>query len=155
MKWMVASLFLLLPIVGCGGEDVGEASAALATAELRCAFDELLCSGTCVDVREDPAHCGRCNVVCPMSASCEGGICVGSSGAGRSGAARVAVVPTRCRSTEAFCRGACIDTESDPLNCGGCDRGCPAEAPVCGRGRCVSLAESSAPAPATPPRRVP
>jgi hypothetical protein len=38
------------------------------------------CSGKCVDTKTDPANCGGCGVVCPVTAACEGS-CVAVAGA--------------------------------------------------------------------------
>ncbi|WP_438022855.1 hypothetical protein [Sorangium sp. So ce233] len=50
----------------------------------------------------EPADAGT---PCGGSGSCEGGACV-------------------CPSGEAYCAGACVDTETDPLHCGACDHDC-------------------------------
>lgn len=41
-----------------------------------------------------------------------------------------------CGSTMTFCAGACVDTRTDPRNCGGCGRNCSASA-VCSSGVCT------------------
>ncbi len=41
-----------------------------------------------------------------------------------------------CGIGQAFCGGCCIDTTSDPLNCGGCNKACPTPTPNGYLGQC-------------------
>src|SRR5262249_59518427 len=41
-----------------------------------CASPMRTCSGTCIDITSDPAHCGDCDRACDAGAQCCGGICV-------------------------------------------------------------------------------
>ena len=42
------------------------------------------------------------------------------------------------------CAGACVDTASDPKNCGGCGQVCCTAAPVCERSACASPPDAGA-----------
>src|SRR5688572_3443443 len=49
-----------------------------------------------------------------------------------------------CGLFESCCNGVCSDPQTDPLRCGGCDRGpCPADNPRCCFGFCVKPDESN------------
>ena len=75
----------------------------------------LLCAGACVDHFADRANCGACGVECNGSLACEGGRCVVPTTTGDAGCEPPAL---------AFCRGACVDLDTDPMNCGACNRAC-------------------------------
>jgi hypothetical protein len=75
------------------------------------------CGGSqCVDLMNDPAHCGACDVTCPPGASCAAGACSCSGGL-------------------TVCGASCSDTASDPANCGKCGNAC-AGGEVCNMGAC-------------------
>jgi hypothetical protein len=44
-----------------------------------CASGKTNCSGTCVDTKTDPSHCGSCTTTCSTGSTCVGGGCVASS----------------------------------------------------------------------------
>jgi len=121
-------------------ESVDETEAAVVGTDV-CAFDEIECSGECVDILEDPFHCGGCNAVCSAESECSEGRCVATS-ATADGGARLGdvVAPRRCAASQSFCMGACINTSTDNTNCGGCDLVCTAGT-TCIAGRCRSEAE--------------
>lgn len=76
-----------------------------------------MCGGSaCVDLTNDPSHCGSCSVKCPAGSACAGGTC-------------------SCDNSLTFCGGACVDTQSNVNHCGGCDTKCPSGA-ICSGG-CV------------------
>lgn len=117
---------------GAGGGGVDAASTGGAGGEL-CAPGLVACSGGCVDLDTDAAHCGGCGQECAAEQRCEAGAC-------------------RCASGLTECGGGCVDVESDPLHCGSCEARCPFHETcvegaclcderfaVCG-GRCVDLA---------------
>jgi hypothetical protein len=113
------------------------------------------CGSTCVDTTSDPANCGSCGFPCPIAPgiSCVSGQCVLPDGGapdclsgcplGFSCAHSPAFppweacLPTLCEpddtggpcalgeSLGTCCGGLCIDTRSDPLNCGSCGIECP------------------------------
>lgn len=82
-----------------------------------CTDPEVLCSGICVNVSNDPNNCGECGNVCSEYAVCEGGICQLNCGG----------------LTE--CDGSCVDILSDPNNCGECENVC-SEYATCTDGTC-------------------
>ncbi|WP_437992339.1 MXAN_6577-like cysteine-rich protein [Sorangium sp. So ce145] len=92
---------------GGGGEAGGEP----------CASGLVACSGGCVDLATDAAHCGRCGQECPAEQRCERGAC-------------------RCASGFTACGGGCVDVKSDPLHCGACEARCPLHE-TCVEGACV------------------
>jgi hypothetical protein len=91
------------------------------------------CSGNCIDVTTDPANCGYCGHVCPLvnppsnvftptstagAGFCSGGQCL-----------------IACAPGVAQCGNACVVTQTDAANCGGCGIQC-APGGVCFRGGC-------------------
>jgi hypothetical protein len=73
----------------------------------------------------DARNCGGCGKVCDEGASCASGTCtVGACAAPKTG-----------------CSGACVDTSTDPTNCGSCGNLCPGTACVggaCSTSPCAS-----------------
>jgi hypothetical protein len=70
-----------------------------------CSPGRIACGGLCVDTRDDPDHCGRCDNACGGQVACENGSCGGVC-AGR------------------LCGELCVDTEVHPQHCGECGRDC-------------------------------
>jgi hypothetical protein len=116
---------------GDAGVDAGLASV---DAGLTCDAGMEACGTSCMDVANDPAHCGSCGTSCPSGASCSQGACT-------------------CEGVEQLCPAGCAVLASDPLNCGSCgtscaagascqDGGCacPSNEVVCGD-TCVSLSD--------------
>ena len=84
--------------------------------------------GVCADLSTDPANCGGCGVACAAGETCGGGACAGQAAA--------AVVDCAGQGLTDCGGGVCIDTTSDPANCGGCGNGC-GEGTTCVGGSCV------------------
>jgi hypothetical protein len=78
----------------------------------------LYCSGTCVDGRLDPAHCGSCGHACAMGEVCSSGAC-----------------GLLCTGGSTMCGATCVDIRIDPANCGSCGHAC-ATGEVCSAGTC-------------------
>ena len=84
----------------------------------QCPSNETICSGAgCVDLSNDPGHCGRCGQVCSASRVCDNGACACPSG----------TVPCDssgcCPPIDACGDGSCADGESCadcPADCGLC-----------------------------------
>lgn len=80
------------------------------------------CGGVCVDVMNDPNHCGGCGIGLLHFQLCRGGA-------------------PECLTGFALCSGACRPVSSDPDHCGACDNaacttGQKCEGGVCGVGAC-------------------
>ncbi len=97
-----------------------------------CASGQTLCCGKCAFTVSDPDHCGGCDPSCPEVAMGEtpGSVCLdaevclqGSCGAD-------------CGSLSE-CGGACVDTNSNTLHCGGCNVLCP-QGTNCVGGACTN-----------------
>lgn len=82
------------------------------------------CSGTCVDPKFDPKHCGACGQACLAHERCEAGAC-----------------EVRCPPGTLACGSApgllCVDAQRDVLHCGNCTTVC-APGQTCTLGKCVS-----------------
>ena len=65
------------------------------------------CGNLCVDVQNDPAHCGACATVCKNGEVCTAGAC-----------------SSLCGANKVKCGNLCTDTSSDVNNCGGCGVAC-------------------------------
>ncbi len=80
-----------------------------------------LCSGACVDLTKDLAHCGKCGGACPTGATC----------AVTSGGTPACTCPTG----QIICGTKCIDVSTDAANCGACGKSCGSLG-VCVSGAC-------------------
>ena len=92
---------------------------------------ELCCAGGgCTDVLTDPANCGTCGNLCPSNLSCIAGLCEAASCTGQTNG-------TGCGAggTNECCGGTCVDSQTDPSNCGSCGAHCSG-AETCAGGRC-------------------
>jgi hypothetical protein len=88
----------------------------------------------CADFLTDPSHCGVCDIACPAGQTCQDGFCNGLTECGPGHAGVFcnldAGLAFRC------CPGlGCIDTSSDPQNCGRCGYACGA-GQICNAGTC-------------------
>ena len=84
-----------------------------------------LCSGACVDVQNDNAHCGACGTACTGGQVCSQGKCGAT-----------------CGGDTKLCGSTCVDVKYDPNNCGDCSKACSA-GDFCSNGACVSTCSSS------------
>lgn len=119
------------------------------------------CGEQCVNLVNDPEHCGECGNTCDENAICTEGQCEACPG----GAMRCnnevgfycacGACDTVCSELEACADGTCVcsldadsceldgveyctDVSSDPWNCGRCDNVCP-EDRICQDGNCVPV----------------
>lgn len=79
------------------------------------------CDGGCVDTANDPKNCGGCGTTCDTGdagAPPDGGTITAICTAGKCG--------LQCGGILTLCQGSCVDTSSDPKNCGGCGTVCDA-----------------------------
>ncbi|MBL8949600.1 MAG: hypothetical protein JNK82_02410 [Myxococcaceae bacterium] len=72
------------------------------------------CSGVCVDLQNDSAHCGSCTTACAAGEVCRAGTC------------KVTVTPQGCVSPQIECSDVCVDPRNDAANCGACGTTCAA-----------------------------
>jgi hypothetical protein len=93
------------------------------------------CGGlACADLSTDPSYCGSCDIACPAGQACQAGFCNGITSCGPGH------VNSYCNLDAGLsflcCPGfGCIDTSSDPQNCGLCANPCDA-GQVCEGGTC-------------------
>jgi hypothetical protein len=109
--------------------------------------------GDCVDTNNDPNNCGACGNLCQNGADCKNGVCespcplcqVNENGTcvptpcGRCEACSMTTgqCAPRCSLGQTCCGGdTCIDTQSDPNNCGACGHVCP-NSGTCQDGACT------------------
>ena len=83
-----------------------------------CGPGEVLCGNACVDVSNDPAHCGACETTCDEASVCDLGRCSAT-----------------CTSGTDACDGVCRDLDTDLANCGACGIACGTDE-VCSAGLC-------------------
>jgi len=109
-----------------GGFDAGTGwSQAVASCDggkcaLACGGASALCSDNlCWDPQNTHDHCGNCNTACANDVEwCNLGHC--------------------CATGTQYCGSACVDTVTDPMNCGGCGKVCGVSTPACVAGACTS-----------------
>ena len=76
------------------------------------------CGGSCIDLTNDPAHCGACNNACPTGGSCVSSAC-------------------SCPSGTTDCGSVCANTQTSSEHCGACNNKCPSGS-SCTAGKCGS-----------------
>jgi len=97
------------------------ASGDLPTPPLECEDGSgSVCGDVCVDLQSDDTNCGTCGVRCPLSQACVEGVCVSRQ--------------QTCTAPFVDCNGdpsdACeTNTDTNFLNCGGCNNVCPTSYP--------------------------
>jgi hypothetical protein len=94
---------------------------------------DALCNGTCIDVVSDRNNCNGCGNVCPAGQDCVGARCQAPCGPCEELVNNVCVLKDLAKDT--VCNGLCVDTQSDPNNCGGCGTVCPSGV-TCTNGNC-------------------
>lgn len=90
---------------------------------------ESLCDNLCVNLNNDINNCGTCGHVCAAagaSASCQAGVCVCNAAAGSSSCTEA--------SGDGGSAAICVNTLTDPSNCGSCSHICQAG----GTGTCMN-----------------
>ncbi len=117
-----------------------------------CGVDELICRGTCTNIRTNQDHCGACGDSCTQG-TCVDSQCVDSSGevidamtnnstntnnATNTTHNETIVTPKPDCSFE-ICGSECIDTSRNVDHCGTCNNACGGA--VCQNGSCASLGE--------------
>ncbi|MBI5531407.1 MAG: choice-of-anchor L domain-containing protein [Deltaproteobacteria bacterium] len=127
----------------------------------QCAQPTVQCNNQCVDVRYDPANCGKCGTACKSGEVCSNGTCGLTCAGGTTKCGDQCVVTqsdvnncgacgTKCAAGE-FCSAGkcagscgggttqcgtnCVNVQNDPANCGACNAACQA-GEVCSAGKC-------------------
>lgn len=130
----------------CTGSLTCESGQCVCPPENKCGGD----AGECVDTTTDVAHCGGCDIACPIGSTCAAGKCVcpagetacdgkcfdlgnsalhcGSCGTACSSLERC--VAGNCKCADTLCDGTCVSLSHDAQNCGGCGRNCGGSACV-------------------------
>ncbi len=91
-----------------------------------CGVDALgkCCGGGCASTATDSLNCGTCGVKCVGAETCAGGLCgVASCTAALQGDPCHLPVGA-AHSIGGCCATSCVDTKTDPANCGGCNLPC-------------------------------
>ena len=78
-----------------------------------------MCSGTCVNLQTDLAHCGQCGTQCKAGEVCTAGKCALS-----------------CQSGLSVCSNTCVNLKTDLAHCGACGTKCNS-GEVCSAGKCA------------------
>ncbi|MGH8327355.1 MAG: hypothetical protein ACRET2_11375 [Steroidobacteraceae bacterium] len=85
-----------------------------------CPSGQTKCNGQCVDLESDTNNCGSCGNVCVSPSNCQNGqcqlVCEACGSGHQSPGMQVCVVGGAAQ---------CVDTWTDPDNCGGCGNVCP------------------------------
>jgi len=107
---------------GCGKTCKASEVCAEGACQPECSGGTTKCEGGCFNLKNDPAHCGSCNVSCDAMAGqvCSQGLCAFS-----------------CLGATTNCGGLCVDEKTDAKNCGGCGKTCKA-GEVCDGGACAA-----------------
>ena len=95
-----------------------------------CPAGQIECDGVCTDPTLRTS-CGGCGVVCGDEEICT------ATGMQATGSGSVAVHGCVGCSDGVFCGDTCVDTQSDPANCGACGTAC-GTGMVCSEGACVT-----------------
>jgi len=104
------------------------------------------CGSACVNLSNDPHHCGGCGQACAPTQVCYQGLCLGGCPTGTEDCERRCVFLATdeqhcgacgltCAAQALCCQGDCVDARSDPENCGACERTC-APGMFCREGEC-------------------
>ncbi|HTU62370.1 MAG TPA: hypothetical protein VMF89_28115, partial [Polyangiales bacterium] len=94
----------------CAGDQTCKAGACA------CPTGQSLCSGRCVNVQNNPDHCGSCGFACDAELGCTNGVC-------------------GCARGETSCTNGCVDAQTDNQNCGSCGLVCD-DGEICSAGEC-------------------
>ncbi|MBX7100429.1 MAG: hypothetical protein K1X89_22110, partial [Myxococcaceae bacterium] len=93
------------------------------------------CASSCTQLKTDVNNCGTCNRKCAAGETCSNGTC-GVDTCDASNAGAICHTTVSGSITTGLCCGTgCVNTRSDPLNCGNCNRVCPSGA-SCVNGSC-------------------
>ena len=88
-----------------------------------CDGGQLRCGDTCVSVKDNADHCGKCDNACAEGGTCDGLQCT-------------------CPKGQLDCDGLCINVLTNVAHCGNCNADCTYDhaSPLCVAGKCQMLA---------------
>ncbi len=119
-----------------------------------CGLGQTCCPNSgCYDLSKDDKHCGACGTACATGTTCMTGVCMASTSLCQPSCTNGTVCvgsqctcngfPASCSANGQYCcPGAmgCVDTLTDPNNCGQCGRSCASEGKnLCCGGTCYSF----------------
>ncbi len=84
------------------------------------------CGGLCKTTATDALNCGACGVQCAGVETCAGGLCGVAACTAVLQGDPCHLPAGAARSIGGCCATSCVDTQSDPANCGGCNLPCAA-----------------------------
>lgn len=90
------------------GSGTGETGDASAPTDSPCPVEAVLCGAVCVDLLNNEAHCGKCELSCADDEYCDAGRCAPG-----------------CPKDRSLCGVECVDLQRDEAHCGACDVVCP------------------------------
>ena len=94
-----------------------------------CPEGETCCNGSCTNTNWDEDNCGSCGNTCKSGQTCKQGKCENRKCGGSGGVSCPPDQPDCCNDQ-------CVNTSSDPSNCGACGNRCkPGQ--TCKQGKCV------------------
>ncbi len=151
---LLASACQSSPDDGAGALGSGGGGSIACTPELTS------CGQACVNLQNDPTHCGACGSACTPGQSCQNGACTCQGGLTQCGsscvnlqsdgmncgqcgtactggqACSVGACATDCAQGLTKCGSSCVDMVTDAQHCGSCDNVCPAGS-LCTAGVCM------------------
>ncbi len=134
-----------LAVEHCMGGTCVSAAAGCSAPKMMCSDPMDPAKQYCTDPLFDPRNCGSCGKFCPAGVPCQMGVCQGTAPITTCPAAAPIACPTATGGMT------CSDPKSDPSNCGGCGRPCPAGVPcqmgVCGSQTCPATSPNPCPTP--------
>ena len=139
--------FLALSLVGlvasCGDDDRPMTGAC----DPACTIGLLCCTSSCVNINDNPNHCGGCGISCG-GGTCVGGTCMGGTDGGGIDAPGTDTGPSMCTpscsASQRCCGSSCVNqtgpmgvlearSDSSFMHCNGCGLSCdPDRASRCG-----------------------
>jgi hypothetical protein len=123
---LICPSLVLFALVGCANADEpiirrdGGTGQDVRTGS--CNAPMMTCSGSCVDLQVNTAHCGSCGNACAAGQTCSGGTCQ----AGGS-----------CAAPRMMCGANCVDTSINDTHCGRCNNACTG-GQICQGGTCTA-----------------
>ena len=101
----------------------------------------------CYFLGSDPDNCGLCGNICPEGLVCSGSTCMNPASTIEPTVTPTVFIsgittpnPLSCPAQGmTFCNDACVNTRTDPDNCGMCGNSCGSPNSVCCGGKCVNV----------------